>query len=430
MFSRYIRTGLHHSPLRDDVPYFPPIGSQVSGESIVGVTRAGGIAARSTTSAPHTFPSATIDLLDPNTGAALSPPETQVVFNVSETPVPEETVIKAIKIGDRYFAVHGDGEAILITFNLLTDLPIGAGAVANAGITYTTDPANFPVGVAVVVYNTVSAPALAGSEGVAIFIDERWHVIQVNRPQPFFHIDLTCNSHDWTAETGSSTVRGGNATQTIPITYGFSAGMSSFPNNFNQFLNISNPYNLHWETGDRALVRYFTATEYFVVKVFKQRCTRFRFRLTANAPNGLTPNLSVVALAPTNTEGGPPPTGTVTVRDDYYLAHNARIGHKGVAEWDYNNSRWFVTQCEHWATRVLGTLSGAFSGTPPTFRVICTVGLNGQTPNIPAAGGDPANSVLVQNRYSWEAGANGHNIEIEWNPVNGQWIPVQMRCPN
>ena len=90
------------------------------GEAVVGVTRAGGIAARSTSAVPHTFPSATIDLLNPDTGDFYTPNRTQVVYNSTSVAIGGLHIVQAkrIKDSERYFvdvddcAVGSDGPAI------------------------------------------------------------------------------------------------------------------------------------------------------------------------------------------------------------------------------------------------------------------------------------------------------------------------------
>ena len=75
------------------------------GDAILFVTRTGGIAARTTTTLPHTFPSATVDLLDPVTGNVYSPNRTQTVYNMTNIVVAHvaNRPRQAKKIGIRYF---------------------------------------------------------------------------------------------------------------------------------------------------------------------------------------------------------------------------------------------------------------------------------------------------------------------------------------
>jgi len=82
-----------------------PKGSGGGGGAILFVTRTGGIAARSTTTLPHTFPSATVDLLDPLTGDVYSPNRTETVYNMTTIAIAHvaNRPHQAKKIGARYF---------------------------------------------------------------------------------------------------------------------------------------------------------------------------------------------------------------------------------------------------------------------------------------------------------------------------------------
>lgn len=79
--------------------------SSGGGDGILFVTRAGGIAARTSTTLPHTFPSATVDLLDPATGNLYSPNRTETVYNMTNIAIahvanrPRGAVLR----GTRYF---------------------------------------------------------------------------------------------------------------------------------------------------------------------------------------------------------------------------------------------------------------------------------------------------------------------------------------
>lgn len=74
-----------------------------SSSALLGITRTGGIAARTTTARPHTFPSATVDILDEVTGDFYSPNRTETVYNSTKIAIQESSVIQIKKIGTRYF---------------------------------------------------------------------------------------------------------------------------------------------------------------------------------------------------------------------------------------------------------------------------------------------------------------------------------------
>ncbi len=67
------------------------------------MTRTGGIAGRATTSLPHTFPSATVDLVDPETGDVYSPNREEVAYNMTRITIFANSLIQLKRIGDRYF---------------------------------------------------------------------------------------------------------------------------------------------------------------------------------------------------------------------------------------------------------------------------------------------------------------------------------------
>lgn len=75
------------------------------GAAIIFITRTGGIAARTTTTLPHTFPSATVDLLDPATGDVYSPNRTAIVYNMTNIAIAHvaNRPRQGKLIGNRYF---------------------------------------------------------------------------------------------------------------------------------------------------------------------------------------------------------------------------------------------------------------------------------------------------------------------------------------
>jgi len=79
-----------------------PTGGE-SGWAILAVTPVGGIAGRATSSVPHTFPSATCDLLDANTGDYYSPNQTAVIYNSTSITIDADHIIQAKMINGLYF---------------------------------------------------------------------------------------------------------------------------------------------------------------------------------------------------------------------------------------------------------------------------------------------------------------------------------------
>lgn len=87
----------------------PPQMVGGGGDGRLAITPAGGIAARTTTSVPHTFPSANCRLIDEVTGNYYSPDQTLPVYNSTRIAVAAGRVIQIKKIGTRYFVdVDGD----------------------------------------------------------------------------------------------------------------------------------------------------------------------------------------------------------------------------------------------------------------------------------------------------------------------------------
>lgn len=82
-----------------------PTGKGGGGDAILFITRTGGIAARTTTTLPHTFPSATVDLLDPVTGDVYSPNREETVYNMTTIAIAHVAYRphQAKKHGTRYF---------------------------------------------------------------------------------------------------------------------------------------------------------------------------------------------------------------------------------------------------------------------------------------------------------------------------------------
>lgn len=322
-----------------------------------------------------------------------------------------------IRSAGAYYAIHPEAAAAkaLVAFELVTDLSATSGT---GTVTFTTSTDIVATGASITLLNPIGELAYTGAIGTAIKIGNSWYVIEVNRPEAWLQVTFDCNSHDWTS---GDSPRGFNADQTTTLTVSSTTTLSSYPVNDLGSITISNPYNLNWITGDRALLRKQDNNDYLVVKVLHAVCLRFRFKLSANAPDGLTPTLTATAICPTNSDSGPPPSGTISIQDIYGLAHNAKTNHKGIAEYDYNNGWWYVTECEHNALRFRGTLNGSLSGGASFFSVNPVVAFNGKLPSGP---------LNVHNMHSWDEGTNGYIVSCEWNPVDGRYEAYQMRCPN
>ncbi len=315
-----------------------------------------------------------------------------------------------------YITPPGTSTGTYIRFTLTTDLTSSGTATVNA----TSDTGVVAVSASITVLNYSNEIANSGARGTAVsFNGTTWFIVEVNRPPILQEVLLTCNSHDWTAGDLS---RGFAADQTDPITFSTVSSGGSFPVNDIDFTDIEvlNTYNHVWLSGDTALVMLLSNNVYEIVDIFRQTCLAVRFELYSDAPSGLTPNLTVSALAPDGNDSGEPPSGSFTVKDIYGVAHNAKMGHYGVAHWDFNNEWWYAIECQHIATRFIGTLQATLSGGAATISVTPVTALNGIL---------PSGTQTVYNKFSWDAGTTGHNILVEWDPVNGQWFTNQMRCP-
>jgi hypothetical protein len=71
-------------------------------DNLVGITRAGGIAARTTTTVPHTFPSATVDLIDPATKNFYTPNQTVVASNSTKVLIGASHIVQLKPWGSLY----------------------------------------------------------------------------------------------------------------------------------------------------------------------------------------------------------------------------------------------------------------------------------------------------------------------------------------
>ena len=264
-----------------------------------------------------------------------------------------------MRVGGKFYAVHpeladggageGGGSVVIVSFTLTSDLTSTGTATVNS----TSDPLTIDVGDSISLVNSSGKPAFDGATGVAMLVFGAWYVVEVDRPVGMIEAVFSSNSHDWSVDPA---VRGFTADQISPITWSSAVNLGSFPVEFNQTLSISNPYNLNWKSGDRGLLRKFSATEYIVVKVLRQVCLRFRFKLTADS-SGLSPNVTAVAVCPSGAESGPPPSGSLSLADPFNKTLNAKSGHYGIAEYDWNNDRYQVVECQHFARRIKGEVN-------------------------------------------------------------------------
>jgi hypothetical protein len=234
---------------------------------------------------------------------------------------------------------------------------------------------------------------------------------------PLIQVSLTSNSHDWTS---GDLARGFTVDRVTPITFTSPIPIGEFPVGTSLgTITIENPDNFNWLSGDKAICRKHDEETYYVIKVLRATCTRIRFKLTANTPNGLTPNLTAVAIAPVNGESGQPPSGSMTIKDIYGVAYNGRTDHKGVAEYDYNNDWWYATHCQHLAWDFHGTVVSPGVSPGDTNIVVAPV--------TAMDGILPSGNQTVRNTYNWDKGETSHIIGCRWSPVNGRYESYQIR---
>lgn len=320
-----------------------------------------------------------------------------------------------VKYDGVYYAIHPEAAAAkaLVAFELTGNLTTSG----TAEVVFTTNTDIVAVGATISVQNPTSELAYTGSIGTAIQIGNTWYVIEVNRPEAWLQVTFSVASHDWTS---GDSARGFTADQTTTLTVSSTTTLSSYPVNDLASITISNPYNLNWISGDRALLRKQDNDDYLVVKIIRTTCLRFRFELTADAPTGLTPNITATAICPSNSESGPPPSGSLTLKDIYGKAHNAKDGHKGVAEYDWNNDWYYITECQHLSLKFRGKLYATLSGASSTISVTPEYGLG--------PGALPSNPTTVYNIHSWESAAIDDIVRCEWNPETGHYEAYQLDC--
>lgn len=338
--------------------------------------------------------------------------------------------------GEKASWIRGRNPASVISvlFELTSGLTDTVGATATADIVVTSDT-TYPVASSIEVYNTGKFKAPTGAIGCAVLItvgaSSEWWVVHVQENVGLLEFTFTGPTHVYTAPADYRTLTAFSVPQTI--TYSGLTGVSDFPLSFLPASpTITNPGNHYATSGDTGYAIWDTDADAFVLHAVKhQYCRKILFKLNTNWPLGLDQTQTdAVALAPFPGETGPVPT-SFTLRDRYNRAHNARAyeaaarpADVGVAVCNYSTLEYDIIECSHRATHIFGYLDDDFASTPATFDVDSTSGyLDGSDPT----GG--TNLVTVQNAYSWEAGTVGHYIEIFRNPLTGQWIPRQMRCP-
>lgn len=306
--------------------------------------------------------------------------------------------------------------AFLATFTLTANLAVGGTAAAT--VISTNDPA-LSVGNSITVMAAGDERSYTGCKGLAIKVDNEWWVVKVDQHAILWEATLTDETHDFSV--GGGNVPGAVASQQT-IAFTSKEAMTPWPFSYLPTSPaVTNPSNFVGVIGDKILVLHERSTDVNeIIAIFPATARAFQFEYTADRGTGLTPSTAAKRSQALIGFSGDLPS-TFNAKDSYYVGSNAKSGDKGIVVWDLNLEAWHIIASEHTATRVLGTLYASFSGAAATFSVTPVTGLNGKT---------PSGTLTVQNRYSWDTGTSGHKIEIEWDPINGQWNPVQMRCPS
>ena len=317
-----------------------------------------------------------------------------------------------------YYAIHpeatsytGDGSIIYATFTATGSTAATVIATNDAGLS-PSDP--------ITLTNTGDFEILSGAVGYAIKSGTAWHVIHVDQRAILQLVTTTNASHD--ISVGYSV--NGDVAHQQTVTYSARVALTNYPFSFvgEGAVTITNPANMTWASGDKLLVTYnYNTAAFEVLSVRRTTSRRIRFKLSSSVTSASHPNCTGTAIAPDGThDTGDMPSGSLTLKDDYFLAYNAKTGDKGEAEWDYITGYWRIVSITRIATEVKGTLAADFSGTPATFSVTVVDGYNGASPTGP---------LTVQNRYGWDAGTSGNKIDVRWDGTADEWYPIQMECP-
>jgi hypothetical protein len=322
-----------------------------------------------------------------------------------------------------------DTQLTLVTFTLDEDLAVGAAQLADATVVATSDEVVAAVSSSITLTSHGQWRAQTGAAGMALLAGADWWIVYLEqRPAQILGEFST-----------GLLITDASKTLSNPV------ALDAWPNHdLPSTLTAHNPHKHHCIDGDKAIVTWNEDQErYEVTDILPIFAKRFWFKLKTNQswPDGYKQSVTdteAEATIPASGFSGDLPTGVdFGLLDQFGLCHNARgddgsqaPADMGVAEYNMDEDTWIVIHCTHRATKCLGTLASAFSGTPATFDVAVPSdgGLDGTHPNDFGFGG--TTNVTVQNKYSWESGDSGGEIKIYRDPRDGNWYPDQMECPN
>ena len=310
-----------------------------------------------------------------------------------------------------------------VSFTLTADLAATPGSTAN-GTVDVSNAAGIINGALLTFTNPVGFRAYTGATGWAIKTNSVWWIVVVNEQCALAEVTFSTRSHSESGPSGSNTIAsyGAVANKNTVAISGSIDPISSYPHNHVKASpEIENPYNLRWNVNDKGIISWDREIDKYIVIEVKTAVARsILFRLDADWPNGLNQSSNnVTALLALNGEAGDLPS-SFTVYDRYNVACNAKQSglveaDHGEALWNDSTEEYDIIKITHIATKVLGTVAADASGTPATFTVNGTSGLDGRL---------PSNPITVQNRYNWCEVSNGDPIELVRNPANGDWYPT------
>lgn len=303
-----------------------------------------------------------------------------------------------------------------IVFDLLTALSPSVGQLATAQIVASTDPANYPIGQAVVVTNTGQMRGRVGARGVAIKFGSAWWVVNLNQPTVLARFQFSGNTH-----SPASTSFGSVANQIAIVSSNFTS-ITPYPFSGIPSAPITNPSNLIAFTGDSGLCVWDTATEqYILIAVYPQLLRRFYFKLQSNWPNGLDQTFSQATClhSDASQSGGNLVVGSITLRDRWNVASNAKINDVGCCQLNYSTGQFDVLEVSHVCRIGRARVVTAFSNKPTTFQVNNVQGFDGRSPTL-----TPSQLLTIQNDLAVEAAEAAQEIDIRWNPLQGHFYAL------
>lgn len=263
--------------------------------------------------------------------------------------------------------------------------------------------------------------SFAGCLGVAIEIQGQYWIMHVNQYALLSRALLSSDTHELSSSPGTV----GDVADQKAITYSSLTAISAYPHSFIPvpLPTITNPHNLLAKSGDKATIAYNRSSgQWELLQIHPATLRSFRFKLTNDFPTGASATTSnyTIENPAAGHAGGDVPDPLPSLKDTYSLAMGAKVGDTGVAAYDWKLEGWIIESISHEATMFRGGLTSAFTGTPATFTVTPLVEFNGKL---------PSGTVTVQNIYRWARGPVNGAVFVIWNPVDGQWEPLQMECP-